>query len=159
MADRLVNRACALLPLAAVLHWVEELPRFPAWEARHFPHVHTTFSALLESHVPLFLLFGLVGYLGYRSQPSGLGIWAAVALHTAFLVNVAFQVACTVVFCEYVPGDVTCALVFVPLAAWHYRLVLRTRFLRPAGFASAALSGATFSALLSLRVLQEWAVL
>jgi hypothetical protein len=148
-----------LLPVAAVLHWIEELPRFPAWEARHFPHVGTTLHGLIVSHVPLFLVFCLVGYLGYRSQPSGFGIWAAVALHAAFLVNVVFQAICTVVYREYIPGNVTCVLVFVPFAVWHYRLVLQSQYLRPTAFGSAIVFGAALSAALSAWVLRNWGVL
>ena len=154
--QRNVQRASLLLPLAALLHWIEELPRFPAWEARHFPHVGSTFEQLAASHVPIFLVVCAVGYAGFRSRPSGFGIWAVVALHASFLLNVLFQIGCTVAFLEYVPGNVTCALVFVPFAAWHYTRILQSEYLRPRGFASAVMFGAVTSSVLSLWVLKNW---
>ena len=155
----MTTRASALIPVAAVLHWTEELPRFPRWEARHFPEAGTTLHYLVISHIPLLVLFLVVAYLGWRSRPAGFGIQAVVAVHAAFLVNVLFQLGCTLAFWEYVPGNVTCAAVFVPFAAWHYHRILADGYLQPRAFALAAGAGAIVSALLSVWVLYGWGVL
>ena len=152
----MITRASLLLPPAALLHWIEELPRFPAWEARHFPHVGTTFESLVVAHVPIFLAICAVAFAGFRSAPSGFGIWAVVALHASFLVNVLFQIGCTLALREYVPGNITCAIVFVPFAAWHYTRILQHGYLRTRGFASAVLFGSAISSFMSLWVLNNW---
>lgn len=113
-----------LLPLAYLVHFLEELPRFPAWASRRLmPYTRNKFVA--ENVVIFSLLLApllMTTLLPADSLAGQVGLVLVLSAAVGFFLNVFFHGLATLKHGEYSPGAVTACLFFPPLSIYSYYL-------------------------------------
>jgi hypothetical protein len=137
-------RATVLLPIALLLHVVEEwFGGFPAWTLIAVGKELSPERFVLISAVG-FLLFAVGTLAAVRSPQMA---WFGVSLAALVGLNGALHTLLTLILGQYSPGTVTGLLVYIPLSA----VVLRSSSARLSGgiFASSVLFGVLLHGLAS----------
>lgn len=121
-----------LVPLAYVIHMVEETPRFVPWTKRYawmFTNRFTMPKFVIGNS--LFMAYVLISVDAAVRRPSE---WALIwGLSTAawILTNFLQHAVLTLVSGEYSPGVVTAGAVYVPVALYVYETFSRAGMLTP----------------------------
>jgi hypothetical protein len=161
MSEIAFRQAVWLVPVAVLLHVLEEWPRFPRW-ARRFASPDYTDREYVAIHA-----FGLATALAATWAVSRLPSPWLVFPFLALLVgpglfwNAFFHVGGTLVSRAYCPGVLTGVVIYLPLASWLGALAVREGILGAGALAAAAAVAGAFHALEVARNVfkRRWGVL
>jgi hypothetical protein len=132
MPEVTFSHAVLLLPVASLLHVLEEWPRFPRW-ARRFASARYTDREYLLLHAAGLLSVLVAALLASRfPKPWLLFLLFALVVGPGMLWNGVFHLGATLASRTYCAGAVTGLLVYVPLSAVLARLAVREALLGPA---------------------------
>ena len=114
------NQAIWLLPLLDLIHFLEELPRFPDWAKKSLKIPYTRTKFIAENIVIGLILTAsvLMAVYGPRKVGNVLVLSAAVG----FFLNMTFHALFTLRTGFYSPGTVTACLFFAPVSFYIYFL-------------------------------------
>lgn len=114
------HQAIWLLPLLDLIHFLEELPRFPDWAKKSLkiPYTRTKFIA---ENIVIWLIL-TVSVLMTVYGPEKVGIVLVLSAAIGFFSNMIFHAASTLKTGIYSPGTVTACLFFTPISFYIYFL-------------------------------------
>jgi len=117
------HQAIWLLPLLDLIHFLEELPRFPDWakQSLKIPYTRTKFIA---ENIVIWLIL-TVSVLMTVYGPEKVGIVLVLSAAIGFFSNMIFHAASTLKTGIYSPGTVTACLFFTPVSFYIYSLAGR----------------------------------
>ena len=113
------NQAIWMLPIIFIVHFLEELPRFPTWAKEYINQAYTTKKFIIENMVMFVLI--LIAVLVAIFLPN-VGIIFVLAIAIAFFTNMIFHTFFTLKTGIYSPGIVTACIFFVPMPFYLYYL-------------------------------------
>jgi hypothetical protein len=135
------------IPVATVLHVVEEWPGFPRW-ARRFASPHYSDREYVVTHAATIAIAVTVA-LVLRTYPhrAVVGLAFAFVVAPACLWNACFHAAATIRSRRYCPGALTGLALYVPLFALLGVQAMRAGLLGWPALVAATVAGGAFHAL------------
>jgi len=103
-----------LLPIGYIIHFFEELPRFPEWANKHLKKPYTKTKFITENIVLWILVMIPVLITAYFTF--FIAILLILSAAAGFFMNMIFHVYFTLRTREYSPGTVTACILFVPIS-------------------------------------------
>lgn len=103
-----------LLPIGYIIHFFEELPRFPEWANKNLKKPYTRTKFITENIVLWTLVMIPVLITTYFTY--FIAILLILSAAAGFFMNMIFHVYFTVKTREYSPGTVTSCIIFVPIS-------------------------------------------
>lgn len=114
------HQAIWLLPLLDLIHFLEELPRFPDWAKKSLKISYTRTKFIAENIVIGLIL--TVSVLMAVCAPGRVGTVLILSAAVGFFSNMVFHAASTLKTGIYSPGTVTACLFFAPASFYVYFL-------------------------------------
>ena len=114
------SEAIWLLPILYIIHFFEELPRFPVWATESLGKPYTRPKFIVENLVLWVICTGSVFIAVY--VPGRLGTILVLSAAAGFFLNVIFHATFTLKTGVYSPGTVTACLFFAPASLFLYYL-------------------------------------
>jgi hypothetical protein len=114
------NQAIWLLPCLYLIHFLEELPRFPNWAEKSLGKPYTRPKFIVENIVLWMIL--TVSVLMTVYLPGKAGILLVLSAAVGFFLNMIFHAFFTLKTGIYSPGTVTACLFFAPASFYIYYL-------------------------------------
>jgi hypothetical protein len=121
--DITFNQAIWLLPLFYLIHFLEELPRFPDWAKKSLRKPYTRPKFIVENIVLWMIL--TVSVLMTVYFPGKAGILLVLSAAIAFFLNMTFHAIFTLKTGIYSPGTVTACLFFAPVSFYLFFLAAK----------------------------------
>ena len=156
-ADLLFRHTVLLLPMATVLHVLEEWPRFPRW-ARLFASPRYSDREYVITHV-FAVAFAFGSAVLLWALPAGwlVFLFFAFVFGPGVFCNALFHAAAAAWTRTYCPGVVTGLLVYLPLSILLAVLVVREALITPSTLLLALLVAVAFHTLeVGHNVFKRW---
>lgn len=116
-----------LLPFLYIVHFFEELPRFPIWATESLGKPYTRTKFIVENIVLWLILAVSVLIVVYL--PGKVGTILVLSAAAGFFLNMIFHAVFTIKTGVYSPGTVTACVFFPPVSIYIYYLAAKEELL------------------------------